>query len=78
MSDLHTQIFEQRVLIFMETAPQSNKYNQVYLTPEQFKKVSDTICSIVKTDVELRDGIEAVSIVTSQEEYTLPDLQSIN
>jgi hypothetical protein len=77
-----SELFSQRCLVFMETEPQSNKYNQVILSKEQFKKVSYAIISTFDPEehpeleeVELRDGMEIVNIELSEEEYTLPDLQ---
>jgi len=47
------QIYEQRLLVFMETEPQSGKYNQVLLDPESFKKVSYSIAGEPETDENL-------------------------
>ena len=76
------ELFSQRCLVFLETEPQSNKYNQVILSKEQFKKVSDAIISTFVSEehpeleeVELIDGMEIVNIELSDEEYELPDLQ---
>lgn len=66
-------LYHQRLLIFLETEPQSNVYNQILVTPEQFKKVSDAICSIVVP--KNGNDIETVSVETSEEIYKLPDLQ---
>lgn len=70
-------LYEQRLLVFLETEPQSNEYNQVYLTKEQFKKVSDSICVPAPQEI-VRKGIEIVKVEASEEIYFLPDLQSIN
>ena len=72
------QIYEQRLLVFMETEPQSGKYNQVLLDSESFKKVSYSIAGEPETDENLKPGMEVVEISLSEEEYTLPDLQSVN
>ncbi len=77
IDDLGLNVHEQRLLVFLETDAQSGKFNQVLLTPTQFKKVSD---AIIKEKIEmddLREGHEAVEVTTSEEEYTLPDLQSV-
>lgn len=65
-----------RTLLFIETEPQSNKYCQVILTDEQFKKVSDAIaeCFTVRKGEDIRNGFEEISMILSDEEYTLPDL----
>lgn len=77
MKDLESAIYEQRVLVFMETDAQSGKYNQVLLSPEKFKKLSGVISVISKDQTNLKDGIERVVTELSEEEYKLPDLQSI-
>jgi hypothetical protein len=45
-SDLYTV----RMIVLMETEPQSNLYRQVRLTAPEFKQLSDTIADIMKTD----------------------------
>jgi len=68
-------IYETRMLVFMETEPQSNKYRQVLLNKDMFKKVSDTLAS----DVLSREGeLEIINMLMSEEEYELPDLQSVD
>lgn len=72
-----SELYEQRMLVFIETSPQSNEYRQVHLNKEQFKKVSDDICVSVKPAD--RHGIEEVEIEESDETYFLPtELRSIN
>lgn len=78
IEDLQLHINEQRLLVFLETDAQSNKYNQVLLNGEQFKKVSDSIINSARTGEDLKPGMEEVELTTSEEEYDLPDLQSIN
>jgi len=77
-----SELFSQRCLVFMETEPQSNKYNQVILSKEQFKKVSDAIISTFDPEehpelenAELVPGMEILNIELSEEEYILPDLK---
>lgn len=70
-------IHEQRLLVFLEIDAQSNKYNQVCLNKEQFKKVSDAIINLKISGEYLKDGMEEIELTTSVEEYELPDLQSI-
>lgn len=60
-----------RLLLFFEVEPHSNQYNQVLLTAEQFKKVSDDIV-IIKG--RYPNGNEMVELETSTYTYTLPDL----
>lgn len=68
-------LYGTRLLVFLETEPQSNKYNQVLLNPAQFKAVSNNIG--VYLDEECRPGFEVKEVELSDEEYTLPDLQEI-
>lgn len=65
-------IYETRLLIFLETSPQSNKYCQVILSKREFKKTSLTLGKIV----DKKGKQEKVTITLSQKEFTLPDLQS--
>lgn len=37
------EIFTCRVLLFIESAPQSNTYNQIRLTPQQFRDITAAI-----------------------------------
>lgn len=69
----HT-LYGVRVLMFMETEPQSNKYRQICLNSEDFAKVSKSY-GIVKRLNE--DGIEEVELMLSDEEYELPDLPEV-
>ena len=73
IEDLKSVIYEQRLLVFIEQEPQSNKYCQVIFTQDEFKKLSDTIG---KENGLTEDGLEKRIMCESEEEYTLPDLQS--
>ncbi len=70
----YTDIYEQRILVFMETKPQSNEYNQVILTPKAFKGMTEAISR--RTGKTLAPGIEETLIDTSKAKYKLPDLKS--
>lgn len=70
-----TELYSQRVLIFMETEPQSNTYRQVILDAKKFKAMSDTIS--VETGRKLAENINEIEIELSDEEYVLPDLKEI-
>lgn len=72
-----TDLYERRLLVFIETKPQSNLYNQVLLTPEQFKNISDNT-GVKKPSNKLKEGFELFETHISEEEYKLPDLNSIN
>lgn len=65
-------IYETRLLVFMETDPQSNRYCQVLLNPDEFKKLSLSLGTTIG-----KDGDEdIVELKLSEVEYKLPDLQS--
>ena len=78
LEDSVINLYEQRLLVFMENDVGTNKYNQVLLNQEQFKKISDAVISKKVDMFDLKPGHEVVEIETSEEEYTLPDLESIN
>lgn len=71
-----TEIYETRMLIFLETEPQSNKYNQIMVNQEQFKIISDVI-STITDEAMIAPNIESREIKLSEEVYELPDLKSI-
>jgi len=70
------ELFEVRLLVFLETSPQSNTYKQVLLSAEHFKNVSDAVAG----QFIRMDGIyEEVTARLSEDTYPLPDdLRSIN
>jgi len=68
--------YSTRVLVFMETSPQSNKYNQLFLNAEEFKRMSLTLGT--ETGEKDTNGNDIVKLNHSEEEYTLPDLKEIN
>ncbi len=70
----HADVYGVRTLVFMEVEPQSNKYNQVFFTPEEFKVMFNTIGKVLTTDGEYEER----KVEHSEEEYDLPDLQEIN
>lgn len=76
MGNIRNVMYGTRMLVFIEEEPQSNKYRQVLLNAEQFKKVSDSIIKIEKQADE--NGQEIVSFDQSEESYTLPDLKEIH
>lgn len=78
IDDFGISLHEQRLLVFLETGAQSGKFNQVLLTENQFKSVSDAIIAKQHDASDLKEGMEKVEIIASEEEYILPDLQSIN
>ena len=71
--NLYNVVNELRCLVFLETEPQSNLYNQVLLTEETFHEMS----KVISGEVVRKEGdIEVVDTQLSDEVYKLPDLQS--
>lgn len=70
-----TDIYGTRLLIFLETEPQSNKYNQVILDPEEFKKTAFSLGKVLSKE---DNGNDRVHFNISDEEYDLPDLLEID
>lgn len=73
--ELLGDLYEQRLVVMLETEPQSNKYWQVILDEEQFKKVSNAVSEVFpKGDpTDLKPGYEIKVMTLSEEEYELPD-----
>lgn len=59
-----------RLLLFLETGPQTNHYQQVILTAEEFKQMSMQLGTVTATNGTKQD----VTIALSDEVYPLPDL----
>ena len=74
---IESEVYSTRLLVFIETHPQTNEYHQVFLDKKQFKKVSDAIIISVKR-VEGLSYDEEVELFWSTESYPLPDLKEIN
>jgi ABC-type tungstate transport system permease subunit len=67
------ELYTVRLIVLMEDAPQSNKYRQVILNPEQFKKVSDAVAQqFVRVEEKDTKRLTAYDIVMSDELYDLP------
>lgn len=62
------EIYNLRVLLFIEAEPLTNRYYQILLNRDQFKKVSDALPY---------DQVKQALLV-SDEEYKLPDLKQID
>lgn len=68
-------LYEIRMLVFVETNPQSGKYRQLHFSKEQFKAVSDAIAKAYGEQIE--DGRTFVNLRESIDEYNgLPDVPS--
>ncbi len=72
--DLMHDLYTTRILVFFETEPQSNKYKQLILNGEEFKRVSDAI-TVGKQVGEREGDIQSFEINLSDEIYILPDLR---
>ncbi len=66
-------LYGTRLLVFLEDAPQSNQYHQIYLNKKQFKRVSDAVSNVVARHGDDED----VEVEMSIDTYPLPDLQEI-
>lgn len=67
-------LYEQRILVFIEVDPLSNKYRQVILTNAQYKAMGTAVGK--NTGKKCNSGRHEVwEIEESDEEYTLADLQ---
>jgi hypothetical protein len=75
--ELMSELYGLRLLVFIETGPQSNQYNQILLDKETFKRVSFAITPQIEGP---EDTIVTTSfpVPCSKEVYTLPDLQQIH
>lgn len=71
-----TQLYETRMLIFIETGPQTNKYRQVIVNNDQFKAISDIISTKIDAGKDKLGEYETMEIELSDEIYPLADLQS--
>lgn len=68
-------VYGTRLLIFLETKPQSNQYHQILLNEEEFKKVSMTLGK--NTGAKDTNGNDIIELYHSKEIYPLPDLEEI-
>jgi hypothetical protein len=64
------ELYGTRLLVFLEEEPQSNKYRQILLTKDEFKKLSLSIGTVVEQD----GADQTVEMHMSEDLYTLPDL----
>lgn len=67
-------LYNKRLLVFIEDDEVSNEYHQVIFTAEHFKKVSDAVANgFIKTTEGIREGHEAIEMIQSEKTYKLPD-----
>lgn len=74
VSEIYEEFTITRLLCFLETAPQSNKYQQILLNKDEFNKFSQSLGTVTK---QHKNGKQDISIRLSEEVYELPDLQEI-
>lgn len=67
-------LYVTRVLVFVETEPQSNEYHQLYLNKDEFKRLTASFGKVVGK----KGHIETIEMRYSEETYKLPDLQDIH
>jgi len=72
--DSMRELWSTRLLVFIESAPQSGMYHQILLDPEDFKRVALSIGRVVGEDGRQ----DIVKFVQSEETYALPDLKQIH
>lgn len=70
MKDLGSELYEQRLLVFLEEDT-FDGFRQVILNPEQFKKISDSIFVASNKDDSLREGFE-MGVVNLDSERLIP------
>lgn len=72
--DIFQVLYTRRLVVLLETDPQTNVYQQVVLNASQFKSVSDSIAdTFPKGDMQgLKKGHTSHYLNLSSEEYTLP------
>lgn len=68
MKDISSALYEQRVIILMEDT-ETGVFKQVLINSEQFKKVSDSICTIEESDEPLREGYQMAKIEIGDKEW---------
>jgi hypothetical protein len=66
------ELYETRLVVCMETAPQSNKYFQIMLNKEQFKAISDEIGKAFK-EKQSKDGHNHLVICGTDFTFRIPE-----
>lgn len=67
-------LYELRIVVLMETSPQSNKYRQIVLDQQQFRDMSQHLGKLVKMPAGLEDKSPIENYVVEFEDkltYTL-------
>ncbi len=68
--EIADQLYETRVIVLLESKPQSNKYHQLLLTRDQFKQVTDTIVKVYHNPLDLPGNFNPIG---SAKSYTLDE-----
>jgi len=68
-----TELYACRLIVLLETEPQSNVYNQVELDIDKYNSIFATVfnCSGEAVDVEIDD----VNVTLREDEIKLPDIK---
>ena len=69
------ELYRNRLLVFLETAPQSNKYFQVYFSPKDFERVLN---AVDKTFPLIAPNVRSINLHVSNETYDIPDLKQVH
>lgn len=70
------ELYQQRMLVFIENEPQSNEYEQLIFTQKQYKELTNFISKLYGIEGITMDGLEVIDMKSSEETYTLPDLRN--
>lgn len=70
------ELYQQRVLIFIETDSFTNKYRQLYLNQEQYNILSNFLMQLFPIKEEGK--MKFIQFEHSKKIFTLPDVQSVN
>ena len=71
-----TELYAQRLVLLLETGPQTNEYNSIILEEEDWEKIFD-IALKNKKGSDTVDVDEVPNLHLSEETYKLPDIQEI-
>ena len=69
-----TELYACRLVVLLETEPQSNVYNQVELTQDKFNTIFETVFDCDSDTVEIG---ESRTILLQEEDIKLPDMKEI-
>src|SRR5258708_3542574 len=67
-----SELYEQTMVIFIESEPNSNKYRQLILSPKQFKDILDAVAKVFG-EKKHDERLMVAEYLESTEEYILAD-----